>query len=145
MRHASEASIFKQKQIILRAKRASPPQELSKFGAKRQFFASIYEYQQYPISFKENYAYFTLSDYILSYMISLTLILYLEIITSLDRTYFRPYTVRDNLVQNLYYTVKHNLAQNIHRLMQPCPEPKQYHIAQFRIWDNHVQNFQSLK
>ena len=57
MRHASEASIFKQKQIILRAKRASPPQELSKFGAKRQFFASIYEYQQYPIPFKENYTY----------------------------------------------------------------------------------------
>ena len=43
MRLASKASIFKQKQIILRAKRASTPQELSKFGAKRQFFASAFE------------------------------------------------------------------------------------------------------
>ena len=43
MKHASKASIFKQKQIILRAKQASTPQELSKFGAKRQFFASEFE------------------------------------------------------------------------------------------------------
>ena len=41
MRQVSEASIFKQKQTILRAKRASPPQELSKFGANRQFLVSI--------------------------------------------------------------------------------------------------------
>ena len=43
MMQASVASIFRLKKILLRAKRASPPQELSKFGAKRQFFASLYE------------------------------------------------------------------------------------------------------
>ena len=43
MRQAREASIFLRKQTILRAKRASPPQELSKLGAERQFFASPLE------------------------------------------------------------------------------------------------------
>ena len=36
-------ALFKGNQTILRAEGASPPQELSKFGAECQFFASMNE------------------------------------------------------------------------------------------------------
>ena len=40
-RHKSNYQSIYKEQGVLRAKQASPTQELSKFGAKRQFFASI--------------------------------------------------------------------------------------------------------